>query len=155
MVQVKSFFREQQGMVSLSSLLILSVLVMISIYVYDIVQFQISSLQNFKERVAAQNYTNDVANLMIKKYQNDYVLWQQNIGDVANDFDYRNAKLVGEFSKMGNLGEQTAKLYLMRYHDNFYILIVEVNIQEVTNQMRIYLQNNESEGSINVYRQEP
>lgn len=151
---VKNLWREQAGMVSLSALLILSVLVMVSLYVYDILQFQISSLQNFKLRMEAQNYTYDCANTMIKKYQDDYFLWKQDIEDVADDFNFKNAKIVGEYIKTENFGEQSAKLYLFRYHDNFYILVVEVCMQDITNQMRIYLKHNESEGNFNVYRYE-
>lgn len=155
MIRAKIFLREQEGMVSLSALLILSVLIMVSIYVYDIMQFQTSSLQNFKLRVEAQNYTNDIASLMIKTYKDDYASWKQDIADVHDDFNFKNAKLVGEFSKIGAFDEQTAKVYLMRYHDDFYILIVEVRIQDVINQMSIHLQNNEKEGAFYVYRYEP
>lgn len=155
MIRVKIFVQEQQGMVSLSALLILSVLMMVSVYLYDILQFQISSLQNFKLRVEAQNYTYDCANMIIKKYKEDYSLWRQNIIAAERDFNISDAKIVGEFSKQGAFGEQTAKVYLMHYHDDFYILIVEVHVQDVVNQMSIHLQNNEKEGSFYVYRYEP
>lgn len=156
MILLKNFWQRQCGMVSLSALLILSVIVMISVSLYGILQYDIGSLNNFKMRMEAQNFTLDSANFMIKQYADDYTLWKNDIAKVGNTTDFRNAKVVKEITTNGKFGKQTATLYLMLYHDNIYILVIEVRLQEVVNQMRVYLQDEfiNNEEKISVYRWE-
>lgn len=146
--------QSEQGMVSLSVLIILGVFAMVSVYFYDIMQINMSNLYNLKIRLELQNIMYAQNNLQLQKYLNDKDLWQQHKQEATQKYEYYQAIKINEATISSELGEIKSKVLLMRYHDNVYILITEVSLQEVHGQISTHLIDNLKEGTVSVHRME-
>lgn len=134
----------ENGMVSISASIILSLVVMFTLAIYELSLGENDTVEVLKLNKQAENYTISECLNMINKYQNDYNLWQIDTKRAENITEFAEAIIVDEQNLNNdklNAGDIKITAYLMNYKQNEYRLVVETSFtkKEITNQKCVYL----------------
>ena len=134
----------ENGMVSISASIILSLVVMFTLAIYELSLGENDTVEVLKLNKQAENYTISECLNMINKYQNDYNLWQIDTKRAENITEFAEAIVVDEQNLNNdklNAGDIKITAYLMNYKQNEYRLVVETSFpkKEITNQKCVYL----------------
>ena len=142
----KSLLKDEYGIATVSSLIIICVLMMISFYVYDISSNQQNSFIIFKTGMASKNLSVSEAEKLLGRYKNDVDLWKVDCKRVQNIYFWENAIVVDEVAGSDEIFEKkSARAYLMHYKDDIYLLVAEANVDDCISQICIYLEMKDEE----------
>ncbi len=142
----RNIVQDESGLASLSGLIILCLLGMILFYMYDIYAVQMEKVTVLKAGMTAKNYTISCAEMLIDNYRKSSDMWQSDTERAAQAYDFAQAIIVAE--KQDDdvyFKSKTMTAHLMRYTIDVYILTVESTVNGITNQVRIYLQQEDGE----------
>lgn len=138
--------RDEQGMLGISGLIVLCVLSMIIYYLHDLYLQEEQTVTVLQKSAAARNFTVSEASKLIASYEQDENLWMRDIDKAVDKYDLADGVAVDTRREKTNQSEDVLiNAYLVHYQDDIYILIMESTVEDITNQICIYLMRKDDE----------
>lgn len=141
---------KEDGTISLSMLIILSLMTVFSLYIYRLSSVENDTLDILKINLETENYTISESLKIIAYFKYDKVKWQEiclSVND--NNIDtLEEAFIVDEQVLIDDKLNKPVqiKAYLLKTEkENIYKLIVESNLNDIINQNIIYLQKKDDD----------
>ena len=133
---------KEDGMISISMLIVLSLMAVFSLYIYRLSLTENDSLEILKMNMQTKNYTISESLKLIDIYKYDKEKWQDDCMKAQGKDEFDEAIIVDEKTVTDKQMKKSVqiKAYLMQtYNQDIYKLIVESSLEDITNQNCIYL----------------
>ena len=137
---------DEKGMLGISGLIILCVLSMLIFYLHDLYRQEEMTTAVLQKSAAARNLTVGEASKLIALYEQDETLWLNDSNVAEDKYELADGIMVDmRQEKTNQFGNAVINAYLVHYQGDMYILIVESTIEDITNQVCIYLTRKDDE----------
>lgn len=139
---------KEDGMISISMLIVLSLMAVFSLYIYRLSLTENDSLEILKMNMQTKNYTISESLKLIDIYKYDKEKWQDDCMKAQGKDEFDEAIIVDEKTVTDKQMKKSVqiKAYLMQtYNQDIYKLIVESSLEDITNQNCIYLQKKDDD----------
>lgn len=139
---------KEDGMISISMLIVLSLMAVFSLYIYRLSLTENDSLEILKMNMQTKNYTISESLKLIDIYKYDKEKWQDDCMKAQGKDEFDEAIIVDEKTVTDKEMKKSVqiKAYLMQtYNQDIYKLIVESSLEDITNQNCIYLQKKDDD----------
>ena len=137
---------DEKGMLGISGLIVLCVLSMLIFYLHDLYRQEEMTTAVLQKSAAARNLTVSEASKLIALYEQDETLWLNDSNVAEDKYELADGIMVDmRQEKTNQFGNAVINVYLVHYQGDMYILIVESTIEDITNQVCIYLTRKDDE----------
>lgn len=137
---------DEKGMLGISGLIILCVLSMLIFYLHDLYRQEEMTTAVLQKSAAARNLTVSEASKLIALYEQDETLWLNDSNAAEDKYELADGIMVDmRQEKTNQFSNAVINAYLVHYQGDMYILIVESTIEDITNQVCIYLTRKDDE----------
>ena len=137
---------DEKGMLGISGLIILCVLSMLIFYLHDLYRQEEMTTAVLQKSTAARNLTVSEASKLIALYEQNETLWLNDSNAAEDKYELADGIMVDmRQEKTNQFGNAVINVYLVHYQGDMYILIVESTIEDITNQVCIYLTRKDDE----------
>lgn len=135
-----------KGMLSISGLIVLSIIACLLYYLHDLYLQEQQTVEALQQSTAARNITLGEASKLTAVYGQDIGLWDEVCRQAADNYDLADAVLVDTQQKQTERFKTVSTAArLVHYRDDTYILIIESSIDDITDQICIYLTKKDDE----------
>ena len=130
----------------ISGLIILCVLSMLIFYLHDLYRQEEMTTAVLQKSTAARNLTVSEASKLIALYEQNETLWLNDSNAAEDKYELADGIMVDmRQEKTNQFSNAVINAYLVHYQGDMYILIVESTIEDITNQVCIYLTRKDDE----------
>lgn len=137
---------DEKGMLGISGLIILCVLSMLIFYLHDLYRQEEMTTAVLQKSAAARNFTVSEASKLIALYEQNETLWLNDSNAAEDKYELADGIMVDmRQEKTNQFSNAVINAYLVHYQGDMYILIVESTIEDITNQVCIYLTRKDDE----------
>ena len=137
---------DEKGMLGISGLIILCVLSMLIFYLHDLYRQEEMTTAVLQKSAATRNLTISEASKLIALYEQNETLWLNDSNAAEDKYELADGIMVDmRQEKTNQFGNAVINVYLVHYQGDMYILIVESTIEDITNQVCIYLTRKDDE----------
>ena len=137
---------DEKGMLGISGLIILCVLSMLIFYLHDLYRQEEMTTAVLQKSTAARNLTVSEASKLIALYEQNETLWLNDSHAAEDKYELADGIMVDmRQEKTNQFSNAVINAYLVHYQGDMYILIVESTIEDITNQVCIYLTRKDDE----------
>lgn len=137
---------DEKGMLGISGLIILCVLSMLIFYLHDLYRQEEMTTAVLQKSTAARNLTVSEASKLIALYEQNETLWLNDSNATEDKYELADGIMVDmRQEKTNQFSNAVINAYLVHYQGDMYILIVESTIEDITNQVCIYLTRKDDE----------
>ncbi|WP_346686021.1 hypothetical protein [Megamonas hypermegale] len=137
---------DEKGMLGISGLIILCVLSMLIFYLHDLYRQEEMTTAVLQKSTAARNLTVSEASKLIALYEQNETLWLNDSNAAEDKYELADGIMVDmRQEKTNQFSNAVINAYLVHYQGDMYILIVESTIEDITNQVCIYLTRKDDE----------
>ena len=137
---------DEKGMLGISGLIVLCVLSMLIFYLHDLYRQEEMTTAVLQKSAAARNLTVSEASKLIALYEQDETLWLNDSNVAEDKYELADGIMVDmRQEKTNQFSNAVINAYLVHYQGDMYILIVESTIEDITNQVCIYLTRKDDE----------
>lgn len=136
----------EKGFISFSLCILLSFLMSIALMLYFFVAHQQNSFLYLREHMMARNCTIDLLHERINMYKKDKVIWDKDTSLVEDRYDFSKAILLEDRCFLDKQGDKLeTRIYLFHDSKSIYLLMGETKIDNITNQVCVYLEKKDDE----------
>lgn len=137
---------DEKGMLGISGLIVLCVLSMLIFYLHDLYRQEEMTTAVLQKSTAARNLTVSEASKLIALYEQNETLWLNDSNAAEDKYELADGIMVDmRQEKTNQFSNAVINAYLVHYQGDMYILIVESTIEDITNQVCIYLTRKDDE----------
>lgn len=137
---------DEKGMLGISGLIILCVLSMLIFYLHDLYRQEEMTTAVLQKSAATRNLTISEASKLIALYEQNETLWLNDSNAAEDKYELADGIMVDmRQEKTNQFSNAVINAYLVHYQGDMYILIVESTIEDITNQVCIYLTRKDDE----------
>ena len=137
---------DEKGMLGISGLIVLCILSMLIFYLHDLYRQEEMTTAVLQKSAAARNFTVSEASKLIALYEQNETLWLNDSNAAEDKYELADGIMVDmRQEKTNQFSNAVINAYLVHYQGDMYILIVESTIEDITNQVCIYLTRKDDE----------